>query len=110
MRTLTVQTPKNCGPCGGVPRGIAVDVASSKLYWTDAVGRLQRADLDGSDIQNVLRNLSDPQDLVVSGGNAYWIGDGSGTDTLSFITLSDPRKEIHPDRRHLGDLRGADDC
>ena len=80
----------------GVPRGIAVDVAGSKLYWTDAANRLQRANLDGSDIQNVLRNLSDPQDLAVSGGNAYWVGNGDGTDTLSFITLTDPKKVIHP--------------
>ena len=80
----------------GVPRGIAVDTAGSKLYWVDAANRLQRADLDGSDIENVLRNLSDPQDVVLAGGNVYWIGNGSGTDTLSFINLSDPKKEIHP--------------
>ena len=80
----------------GVPRGIAVDTANSKLYWTDAANRLQSSNLDGDNIKNVLRNLSEPQDLSVSDGNVYWIGDGSGTDTLSFITLSDPKKVIHP--------------
>ena len=90
----------------GVPRGIAVDVAGSKLYWTDAANRLQRADLDGSDIQNVIRNLSDPMDLVLAGGNAYWIGNGSGTDTLSFITLTDPKKVIHPIATTLGTYGG----
>ena len=80
----------------GVPRGITVDTADSKLYWVDAANRLQRADLDGSDIQNVLRNLSDPKDVAVSGGNAYWVGNGDGTDTLVFVNLTDPKKEIHP--------------
>ena len=80
----------------GVPRGIAVDITGSKLYWVDAANRLQRANLDGSGIENVLRNLSDPQDIVFAGGNVYWIGNGAGTDTLSFITLTDPKKVIHP--------------
>ena len=80
----------------GVPRGITVDTANSKLYWVDAVGRLQRSNLDGSGIENVLRNLSEPKDVALSGGNAYWIGNGSGIDTLSFTNLSDPKKEIRP--------------
>ncbi len=80
----------------GVPRGIAVDTAGSKLYWVDAANRLQSSNLEGLNIENVLRNLSDPQDVVLAGGNVYWIGNGSGTDTLSFITLSDPKKVIHP--------------
>ena len=80
----------------GVPRGIIVDSTNSKLYWVDAANRLQRSNLDGSDIENVLRNLSDPKDLAISNGNAYWIGNGSGTDTLSYINLSDPRKVINP--------------
>ena len=80
----------------GVPRGITVDVANSKLYWVDAANRLQSSNLDGSGIENVIRNLSDPKDVAVSGGNAYWVGNGAGTDTLVFINLSDPKKEIHP--------------
>ena len=80
----------------GVPRGITLDPTGSKLYWVDAAGRLQRSELDGSGIENVIRNLSDPKDLAISDRNAYWIGNGSGTDTLSFISLSDPKKEINP--------------
>ena len=80
----------------GAPRGIAVDTANSKLYWVDAANRLQSSNLKGENIKNVLRNLSDPQDIVLAGSNVYWIGNGSGTDTLSFINLTDPKKVIHP--------------
>ena len=50
----------------GVPIGIAVDTAKSKLYWTDAVGRIQRANLDGSGIQNVVRGLGAPIKIVIN--------------------------------------------
>ena len=80
----------------GVPRGITVDPTGSKLYWVDAAGRLQRSNLDASGIENVIRGLSDPKHVALSGGNAYWIGNGSGIDTLSFTNLSDPKKEIRP--------------
>ena len=75
-----------------VPIGIAVDTAGSKLYWTNSRGRIQRANLDGSGIQNVLQNLSgSPMDLVLSGGTAYWTqGDGS----VRFVNLSG-QKVVH---------------
>ena len=59
-----------------VPMGIAVDDVNSKLYWTNSRGRIQRANLDGSGIRNVLENLSgSPMDIALSGGNAYWTQD-----------------------------------
>ena len=60
-----------------VPIGIAVDTAGSKLYWTNARGRIQSANLNGSGIQNVLQNLSDPTDIVVSNGFIYWTEGGN---------------------------------
>ena len=36
------------------PMGIAVDTVGSKLYWTNARGRVQRANLNGSGITNVV--------------------------------------------------------
>ena len=57
--------------------GIAVDATGSKLYWTNARGRIQRANLDGSGIQNVLQDLSDPTDIVVSNGFIYWTEGGN---------------------------------
>ena len=59
-----------------VPMGIAVDAAGSKLYWSNSRGRIQRANLNGSGIQNVLENLSgSPMDIALSGGNVYWTQD-----------------------------------
>ena len=60
-----------------VPMGIAVDTAASKLYWTNARGRIQSANLNGSSIQNVLQNLSEPTDIVVSNGFIYWTEGGN---------------------------------
>ena len=60
-----------------VPMGIAVDTAGSKLYWTNSRGRIQSANLNGSSIKNVLQNLSDPTDIVVSNGFIYWTEGGN---------------------------------
>ena len=49
-----------------VPVGIAVDTARSKLYWTNARGRVQSANLDGSKITNVVSGLGSPGELVLS--------------------------------------------
>ena len=51
------------------PMGISVDTAGSKLYWTNARGRLQSANLDGSMIQNVVTGLISPSKLVIGGAN-----------------------------------------
>ena len=47
------------------PIGIAVDGSRSKLYWTNARGRIQSANLDGSKIQNVVDGLGSPGELVL---------------------------------------------
>ena len=76
----------------GVPVGLAVDTTGSKLYWTDAVGRLQRADLDGSNIQNVLRDLPSPMAIALLGGTAYWTqGDGR----IGFVSLTGEKQVRH---------------
>ena len=67
-----------------VPMGIAVDVAGSKLYWTNSRGRIQSADLDGSGITNVMQNLPSPMDLALAGGNAYWT---QGNGSVRFVNL-----------------------
>ena len=52
--------------------GIAVDTDTSKLYWTNSRGRIQSADLNGSGIENILQNLSGPNDIAIASGNLYW--------------------------------------
>ena len=48
------------------PIGIAVDTARSKLYWTNARGRIQSASLSGSSIRNVVSGLGSPGEIVLS--------------------------------------------
>ena len=66
-----------------VPMGIAVDTAGSKLYWTNARGRIQSANLDGSRITNELQNLEGVMDIALAGGNAYWTQGGN----VRFVNL-----------------------
>ena len=69
-----------------VPMGIAVDVAGSKLYWTNSRGRIQSANLDGSGITNVIPGgLESPMDLALAGGNVYWT---QGNGSVRFVNLT----------------------
>ena len=49
-----------------VPMGIAVDASRSKLYWTNSRGRVQSANLDGSQVETVVDGLGSPGDMVLS--------------------------------------------
>ena len=51
------------------PMGISVDTAGSKLYWTNARGRVQSANLDGSGIKNVVEGLISPSKIAIGGAN-----------------------------------------
>ena len=51
------------------PMGIAVDTAGSKLYWTNARGRVQSANLDGSGIKNVVEGLISASKIAIGGAN-----------------------------------------
>ena len=63
------------------PMGIAVDTAGSKLYWTNARGRVQRANLNGSGITNVVDGLGSPGKIVI--GNSI-------SETLMGAPLTPP--------------------
>ena len=62
------------------PSDIAVDGSGRKVYWSDdfLADRIQRANLDGTDRQDVVGELS-PTGIAldVSGGKIYW-ADGRG--------------------------------
>ena len=47
------------------PLGLAVDTTGGKLYWTDAAGKIQRANLNGGNIQNVVTGLHTLGDIVL---------------------------------------------
>ena len=59
-----------------VPHGIALDAAGGKLYVTNAYGKVQRLNMNGSNFQpNLITELNAPNDIVVdsTGSNIYWI-------------------------------------
>ena len=64
------------------PRGIALDVAGGKMYWTDNdTDKIQRANLDGSNVQDlVTRGLEGTNGIAldVAGGKMYWTDTGTG--------------------------------
>ena len=47
------------------PLGLAVDTTDGKLYWTNADGKIQRANLNGGNIQDVVTGLSAPGNIVL---------------------------------------------
>ena len=58
-----------------VPHGIALDAANGKIYVTNAWGKIQRLNVDGSNFQpNLITDLERPKGLAldVSGGKVYW--------------------------------------
>ena len=58
-----------------LPQGIALDAANGKIYVTNAWGKVQRLDVDGSNFQpNLITGLERPSGLAldVSGGKMYW--------------------------------------
>ena len=65
------------------PSGIAVDTARSKLYWTNARGRVQRASLNGSGIQNVVEGLGSPGEIVISNSISETLAGTPLTPTVS---------------------------
>ena len=64
------------------------------LYWTDArTDRIQRAELDGSDIRTLVSGLMQPRDLALDrdGGRMYWTD--SGADKIQRAHLDGSKVE-----------------
>jgi hypothetical protein len=91
----------------GFPRWLALDETGGKMYWTEGsvgsgIPSIQRANLDGSDIQNlVTTGLIDPRgiDLDTAGGKVYWAdcdtlkikrANLDGTDVEDIISMTSP--------------------
>ena len=87
-----------------VPVGIAVDTAGSKLYWTNSRGRIQRANLNGSSIKNVLLDLSDPTDIVVSNGFIYWTEGGNSVRRVNISGQNTITRDIAVNLDSVGGL------
>ena len=98
------------GPGGGdgglrSPVGIALDVATGKMYWTDVgTNKIQRANLDGSQVETLVSTgLEGPVGIAldVATGKMYWTDwstariqranlDGSQVETLVSTGLESP--------------------
>ena len=87
------------------PRGLALDVAAGKIYWTDReMARIQRANLDGSEVEDIVTSGLDYPDgiaLDVTAGKIYWTEifsekiqranlDGSEVEVLVTSGLGEP--------------------
>ena len=62
-----------------VPHGIALDSVNGKIYLTNAWGKVQRLDIDGSNFQpNFITNLNAPKYITVdvADGKIYWTEGG----------------------------------
>lgn len=93
---------------------VAVDPAAGKVYWTDSgLGRIERANLDGSDVENLYTYASRPTTmsglaLDDASGRLYWSesrysgGAYAGALWRSNLDGSDPEAFVSG----LGDLRG----
>lgn len=96
--------------------GLDVDCNMRQVYWTDiAAKQLYRADLDGSNQENVVENLISPEDIAVDwlSRNVYWTDsgldnievsrfDGSSRKILISTDLENPRAvQADPIRGYL---------
>jgi hypothetical protein len=77
LRTGTLETVVR--NVGRTIWAIAIDEASEKLYWTTSdslppVGRIRRADLDGSNVEDFVVDLAAPRELAIDpiAGKIYW--------------------------------------
>jgi len=62
------------------PREIALDINDARMYWADAqTGKIQRANLDGSGLEDIVTNLDNPHGIAVDplAGKVYWSDFGS---------------------------------
>lgn len=60
----------------GAPSGLKLDSSNGKLYWTDCpLGKIQRANLDGTNIEDVITEIPCSLDLALDIQNEriYWV-------------------------------------
>ncbi|MDA0769118.1 MAG: hypothetical protein O2821_02700 [Chloroflexi bacterium] len=57
------------------PAGLALDLSAGKVYWADLTGgKIQRANLDGTNAEDILTGLSLPYGIALDpiNGHMYW--------------------------------------
>ena len=74
------------------PTAIALDLVNRKMYWADAgTQSIHRAGLDGSNVEEIVTDLSDPYGLAldVGSGHVYWTNRNSGDIQRAALDGSD---------------------
>ena len=74
------------------PHSIDVDGFGGKVYWTDTtLNTIQRANLDGTDVEDLVSGLSNPTDIAVDmiGRKLYWTNGGDNTIQRAKLDGSD---------------------
>ena len=68
------QTSRYLPPCKVLHTSIAIDIATGKLYWTSSNGQIKRANLNGRQIRNLIKNLKSPSNITLDavGAKLYW--------------------------------------
>lgn len=73
------------------PWSLALDVAGGKIYWVSLSGNIGHANLDGSNVEELIRQSGEGIGLDLAAGKLYWAGggrisranlDGSGIEPL----------------------------
>ena len=97
----------------GLPRGLTIDFASQRLYWTEFSGhKIKSSNLNGKDIQLFaqLPSGSQPWGIAVLNDRIYWGNQGNyklqsgATDEAEYKTLYTETNSI----RHLTVVSGVD--
>ena len=85
-----------------------MDVAGGKVYWTETAaqsGRIRRANLDGSSVQNVATGLMAPLSFAVASGKVYWTSarrlqranlDGTNSEVLETLPIAPTSIAVDP--------------
>jgi DNA-binding beta-propeller fold protein YncE len=86
-------TLSTAGATVNAPRGVAMNLAAGKVYWTNRTGnRISFANLDGSggggdlNTSPVLPNMPNAAAVLPTAGRVYWANEGS--NTISFASLN----------------------
>ena len=99
-------------PMVRAPYSVAVDPEEGRLYWTDVVaGAVQRAGLDGSSPEVVVRGLKSPRGIALDGGRLYWADSGTGkiqsadpggSDVVDIVAELEGPDKVAVDLAHRG--------
>ncbi len=78
-----------------VVHGLSYGQGSAKIYWTES-DKIRRANLDGSNVEDILTELESPRDIALDLHNRkmYWVKTFSDTPKISRANLDGSNMEV----------------